>query len=123
MVAHFINVGKMKSSDANKFKVFSMTESPAGKLEKVVAGKAAYWFIIDGSGSKRIRKTEKEEDDELLKNEEVEEEQSPFKFTESPAYVTGGTMRDYQVQGLNWQINLYENGINGILADEMVFYI
>lgn len=28
-------------------------------------------------------------------------------------------MRDYQIQGLNWQINLYENGLNGILADEM----
>jgi SWI/SNF-related matrix-associated actin-dependent regulator of chromatin subfamily A member 5 len=29
-------------------------------------------------------------------------------------------MRDYQIQGLNWLISLYENGINGILADEMV---
>lgn len=29
-------------------------------------------------------------------------------------------MRDYQVQGLNWMISLFENGISGILADEMV---
>jgi hypothetical protein len=29
-------------------------------------------------------------------------------------------MRDYQIRGLNWLISLYENGINGILADEMV---
>ena len=29
-------------------------------------------------------------------------------------------MRDYQIRGLNWMIGLYENGINGILADEMV---
>lgn len=29
-------------------------------------------------------------------------------------------MRDYQVRGLNWMISLAENGINGILADEMV---
>lgn len=29
-------------------------------------------------------------------------------------------MRDYQLAGLNWLIRLYENGINGILADEMV---
>jgi len=34
--------------------------------------------------------------------------------------VKGGEMRDYQVRGLNWMISLYENGINGILADEMV---
>lgn len=31
-------------------------------------------------------------------------------------------MRDYQIQGLNWLISLFENGINGILADEMVSF-
>ena len=34
--------------------------------------------------------------------------------------VKNGEMRDYQVRGLNWMISLYEHGINGILADEMV---
>lgn len=29
-------------------------------------------------------------------------------------------MREYQVQGLNWMCGLHYNGINGILADEMV---
>ena len=33
-----------------------------------------------------------------------------------------GKMRDYQLAGLNWLIRLYENGINGILADEMVCF-
>ena len=28
-------------------------------------------------------------------------------------------MRDYQLDGLNWLIGLYETGLNGILADEM----
>lgn len=37
-----------------------------------------------------------------------------------PLDVKTGKMRDYQVRGLNWLISLYENGINGILADEMV---
>jgi SWI/SNF-related matrix-associated actin-dependent regulator of chromatin subfamily A member 5 len=32
-------------------------------------------------------------------------------------------MRDYQVQGLNWMISLHHNGINGILADEMVSHL
>ena len=40
-------------------------------------------------------------------------------FDESPAYVKNGKLRDYQIRGLNWMITLYENGINGILADEM----
>lgn len=34
--------------------------------------------------------------------------------------IKNGEMRDYQVRGLNWMISLYENGLNGILADEMV---
>ena len=34
--------------------------------------------------------------------------------------IKNGEMRDYQLRGLNWLISLYENGINGILADEMV---
>ena len=34
--------------------------------------------------------------------------------------IKNGKMRDYQIRGLNWMISLFENGINGILADEMV---
>jgi len=36
-----------------------------------------------------------------------------------PDLVTGGTMRQYQLEGLEWLCSLYENGLNGILADEM----
>jgi SNF2 family DNA or RNA helicase len=31
-----------------------------------------------------------------------------------------GMMRPYQLQGLNWMVALHHNGLNGILADEMV---
>jgi SNF2 family DNA or RNA helicase len=37
--------------------------------------------------------------------------------------VKNGTMKGYQVEGLNWLIQLYDNGINGILADEMVCFL
>jgi SWI/SNF-related matrix-associated actin-dependent regulator of chromatin subfamily A member 5 len=36
-----------------------------------------------------------------------------------PSVLTGGKLTDYQMDGLNWLINLYESGLNGILADEM----
>lgn len=39
-------------------------------------------------------------------------------FTTSPPFIHG-VMRDYQIDGLNWLISLYDKGINGILADEM----
>jgi hypothetical protein len=34
--------------------------------------------------------------------------------------VIQGEMRGYQLQGLNWMVSLHHNGLNGILADEMV---
>ncbi|UYV80458.1 SMARCA5 [Cordylochernes scorpioides] len=37
----------------------------------------------------------------------------------SPGYIKGGKLRDYQLQGLNWMIALYNSNLNGILADEM----
>lgn len=36
-----------------------------------------------------------------------------------PKCIVNGTMRPYQLEGLNWLIALYDTGINGILADEM----
>ena len=36
-----------------------------------------------------------------------------------PKLVSGGTMRDYQLEGLTWLTCLYSIGLNGILADEM----
>lgn len=65
----------------------------------------------------RRRKTEKEEDEELLNDEEIEETEATV-FTESPKYING-TLREYQIQGLNWLVSLHENSISGILADEM----
>jgi hypothetical protein len=30
-----------------------------------------------------------------------------------------GKLKDYQLKGLQWLVNLYDQGLNGILADEM----
>lgn len=43
-----------------------------------------------------------------------------FVSLKSPPSVINGMMRPYQVQGLNWMVSLQHNGLNGILADEMV---
>ncbi|XP_010900333.1 probable global transcription activator SNF2L1 isoform X2 [Esox lucius] len=69
-------------------------------------------------GDNRHRRTEQEEDEELL-SESRKAANVLVRFEESPSYVKNGQLRDYQVRGLNWMISLYENGINGILADEM----
>lgn len=72
-----------------------------------------------GAAGERRRRTEKEEDAELLRQGKQEGKTQQTIFRESPAYIQGGEMRDYQVAGLNWLISLHENGISGILADEM----
>ena len=70
-------------------------------------------------GDHRHRMTEQEEDEELL-TDLNHAKKNMVQFDESPHYIKNGKLRDYQVRGLNWMISLFENGINGILADEMV---
>jgi len=85
---------------------------------KVKAGRKKKATPSGKEGDSRHRMTEQEEDEELLSDLNTAKSQV-IQFDESPAYIKGGTMRDYQVRGLNWMIGLYENNINGILADEM----
>ena len=42
------------------------------------------------------------------------------RVTKQPAMLVGGTLKDYQLKGLQWMVSLYNNRLNGILADEMV---
>jgi ATP-dependent helicase STH1/SNF2 len=41
--------------------------------------------------------------------------------TAQPTIMVGGTLKEYQVKGLQWMVSLYNNRLNGILADEMVW--
>jgi len=72
----------------------------------------------------KARKTEEEEDKELMQQDggEEAEKKEPIKLIErlekQPSVITG-TMRAYQLEGLNWMISLHNKNINGILADEM----
>lgn len=86
-------------------------EEEASRAKKSVARK--------GGATGGRRRTEQEEDAELLRDEKHGGAAAETVFRESPAFVQGGEMRDYQVAGLNWLVSLHENGISGILADEM----
>lgn len=44
-------------------------------------------------------------------------------YTLISTLVINGEMRAYQLQGLNWMVSLHHNGLNGILADEMVSFL
>lgn len=65
----------------------------------------------------RTRMEEVEEDSILMK--QAQSKARVTRVLKQPDSICAGTMRDYQLEGLNWMIKLHDNGINGILADEM----
>lgn len=42
-----------------------------------------------------------------------------LEMTEQPKCLVGGTMRDYQLEGVTWMKEVCAQGMSGILADEM----
>ncbi|CAD98428.1 SNF2 helicase, partial [Cryptosporidium parvum Iowa II] len=63
----------------------------------------------------------KDDDIELFREteEEIYGYRPHTRLQVQPACIQNGVLKPYQLEGLNWLINLYEGGLNGILADEM----
>jgi len=108
---HFIETNPNPRIKEIMAEIDRQNEEEAAKAKKV-------HIRTGGAAGERRRRTEQEEDAELLKDEK-RGGQAETLFRESPGFIKGGEMRDYQVAGLNWLVSLHENGISGILADEM----
>jgi SWI/SNF-related matrix-associated actin-dependent regulator of chromatin subfamily A member 5 len=61
---------------------------------------------------------EGEEDEDDDEDEGGPVERHTF-LVKQPSCIKFGTLKPYQLEGLNWMIHLAEKGLNGILADEM----
>ncbi|KZV70252.1 hypothetical protein PENSPDRAFT_743561 [Peniophora sp. CONT] len=101
---HFVDMKRAR--DPEYAALLDAQPKPKGRGRKKAADNGA-----------RHRKSEKEEDAELMKEDNDADDQ-PYVFEESPPFIHG-EMRAYQIQGLNWMCSLHHNGLNGILADEM----
>lgn len=78
-------------------------------------------------------KTEEEKAKELIKKAKVEddeykaEEKNYYSIahdirehvTEQASIMVNGKLKEYQIKGLEWLVSLFNNNLNGILADEM----
>jgi SWI/SNF-related matrix-associated actin-dependent regulator of chromatin subfamily A member 5 len=108
---HFIDTNPNPQIRDIMARIDRQNEEDAAKAKKGISRKG-------GATGDRRRRTEQEEDKELLRDEKHGGSANTI-FRESPGFIHGGEMRDYQVAGLNWLVSLHENGISGILADEM----
>uniref|UniRef100_A0A915DVR7 Uncharacterized protein n=1 Tax=Ditylenchus dipsaci TaxID=166011 RepID=A0A915DVR7_9BILA len=101
-------------------KLLQKTENFAHCLESgdiASASKKPVTQMNSAEGDHRHRMTEKEEDEVLL--QQSRKSDNVFVFEKSPFFIKNGEMRDYQIRGLNWLIQLQHTNVNGILADEM----
>ena len=83
----------------------------------------------EGQGGGKTRATRKQQQKKNKKkqvddskegdDDELQEEEAHVFLTKQPNCIKFGTLKPYQLEGLNWMIHLAEKGLNGILADEM----
>jgi ATP-dependent DNA helicase len=76
-----------------------------------------------GRGSKKTKKDNGDSADALqsaqLKDANIRKEGKKIIFTQPPNLSKGCVLKDYQLEGVRWLASLFENGVSGILADEV----
>jgi ATP-dependent DNA helicase len=82
-----------------------VTKPPPTKTKKRAAKR---------NGKKRSR--DDDQDDEPAKRAKLDEDGTRTTKFIQPALITGATLKDYQLEGVEWMISLDQNGISGILG-------
>ena len=108
---------------SNIFSHFGRVKEDTAKYGIKTAATTTTPATTGGQSSATVRRMSNGEEaqNEDLNQQELEEadEHEATYLTTQPSTLGFGKMRDYQLEGLNWMIRLQENGVNGILADEM----
>lgn len=105
--------------DADKSKKTRSKKSAASKGNSTIS--SYFQKTVDTSVTENkptVKEALENAADEFEANPTVLGEQE-LVATQQPELVTGGKMRKYQLEGLEWLKTLWMNGLCGILADEM----
>jgi ATP-dependent DNA helicase len=101
----------------------AMTESARRKMERSEKRTKKRKGDAKGSGSKRSKKDSGDAlKSAFVKDAEVRISEKPI-FIQPPNLAEGCYLKDYQLEGIRWLASLFENGVSGILADEVCRFI
>ena len=112
--SHFGNVKQEKARLGLSSSAAATSSQLESKSTAVTSGENKA-IVRKPSGTLGGKVNEKLDEEE---REEADEHDATY-LTAQPSTLGGGKMRQYQLEGLNWMIRLQENGVNGILADEV----
>ena len=99
------------------------------ELQAHMAKEAAEEMEVGPDGKKRKRKSQDATSKKVkaMANLKTAQEKDAAKrsegknaiFRQPHLLASGCVLKDYQLEGVRWLASLYENGVSGILADEM----
>jgi len=77
--------------------------------------------LLQGKAKKAVEAmiTRSKENAKTVDVDLTEEERTEKEQRELMPLLTGGKLKSYQLKGVKWLISLWQNGLNGILADQM----
>ena len=123
LYAHFMakKIGESKNEQEeeilnrlNEEKVNSMDDYDSEAMRMMALNQASQALERQDMKLDQFEKREEEpppQQAQQQQSEDLVDREQPDMFN--------GTLKNYQLKGMNWLMNLYDQGINGILADEM----
>jgi ATP-dependent DNA helicase len=97
----------------------AMTESARQKADKTEKRKKRRDNDSKGSSKKKAKGNSGDAlKSALVKDAQVRIGSKPI-FVQPPNLAADCYLKDYQLEGVRWLASLYENGVSGILADEV----
>lgn len=101
--------------DAKDIKKKPVGRVAAGKAKRAKEAKEAMHAQLA-----KVEEAEAEEEAVLEETKFMTEEERNYKEQQEICpLLTGGRLKGYQLKGIKWMISLWQNGLNGILADQM----